>query len=314
MKLTSTDENGSFIFDGISFTDSAKVVLTGQNTKGKNNVSFSLVQITPHEIQELPQKDIAREQAILDFLKNRQEAEYLERLYSGELADTLLADVEIVGTREVLKEKENNNLGSTHFADTRISGDDLLDGYTNVTEALRGQVAGLSVGIDGSMQMRGPGSINSETAPLVLVDGIPSTPEILRDIPTEEVKAIEVLKSAVNRAAYGLRGSGGVILVYTKKGEGWYDDEKPKGMLAAKVAGFYGARSFYTPNYSKPQREVRPDNRITLYWQPQMKVGATGKTTVTFYADDAPGKMRVLLEGMSAEGKIGFFILDTRQK
>jgi len=314
MKLTNTDENGTFLFDGISFTDSARIVLTGKNTKGKNNVAFSLVQIKPHEIHEVVQKNIAREKEFLDFLKKRQEAEYLERLYSGELADTLLADVEIVSTREVLEEKEVNSLGSTHFADTRIKGEDLLEGYTNVMDALRGQVAGLEIGIDGSMQMRGVNTINASTSPLVMVDGIPTTPSTLESIPVEEVKSVEVLKSATNRAAYGLRGSGGVILVYTKKGEGWFGDEEPEGMLTAKVAGFYSARSFYAPNYSKPQKEVRPDDRITLHWQPQVKVGATGKTTVTFYADDAPGEMRVLLEGMSAEGKIGFFILDTRQK
>lgn len=65
--------------------------------------------------------------------------------------------------------------------------------------------------------MRGAASINGESTPLYVVDGVPI--ESLSGINPNDIESIDVLKDAASAAIYGSRGSNGVVLVTTKKGK-----------------------------------------------------------------------------------------------
>jgi len=88
-------------------------------------------------------------------------------------------------------------------------------------QAIQGRAAGVQViqgnaapGSDPIIVIRGRNSINTETAPLWVVDGFPFAGEVNPN----DVASITVLKDASATAIYGSRGSNGVILVTTKKG------------------------------------------------------------------------------------------------
>lgn len=94
----------------------------------------------------------------------------------------------------------------------------------NAISALQGQVPGLNI-VSSSGQpgvspttftIRGAGSINSSTSPLVIIDGIQST---LSLIDPNDIESISVLKDASASSLYGARAANGVILVTTKKGK-----------------------------------------------------------------------------------------------
>ena len=98
-------------------------------------------------------------------------------------------------------------------ATSGISGDVLIrTGRTDVMEALQGLVPGLSI-TNGKAIIRGIGSINASTDPLLLVDGVEV--ETLSYVNVYDVDKVEVLKDA---NIYGARGANGVILVTTKRG------------------------------------------------------------------------------------------------
>ncbi|MDH7461060.1 TonB-dependent receptor [Chitinophagaceae bacterium 26-R-25] len=93
----------------------------------------------------------------------------------------------------------------------------------NLASALQGQVPGLNIvsrsgqpGANPSINIRGIGSISSGTAPLVIVDGIPSS---LAQVNPNDVESVSVLKDASASALYGARAANGVILIVTKKGK-----------------------------------------------------------------------------------------------
>jgi len=95
---------------------------------------------------------------------------------------------------------------------------------TSITQALQGTVSGVTVltsgGVPGSGQtirIRGVGSINASASPLIIVDGVIFNGS-LNSIPQEQVESVSVLKDA-SAAVYGSRGSNGVVIVTTKKGE-----------------------------------------------------------------------------------------------
>jgi TonB-linked SusC/RagA family outer membrane protein len=111
--------------------------------------------------------------------------------------------------------------------------------------ALQGQLPGVemyeSSGVPGAavnIRIRGLNTINGSAGPLYVVDGIPvlsggggdgdapitndlgmggTQTNIMADINPADIESIEVLKDAASAAIYGARGSGGVILITTKR-------------------------------------------------------------------------------------------------
>lgn len=92
----------------------------------------------------------------------------------------------------------------------------------SATEALQGQVPGLSITSSGrpgdaaTMQLRGATSLNESGSPLVLIDGVPGEFNYLN---VDDIEDITVLKDAASAAIYGSRAAHGVILVTTKRGK-----------------------------------------------------------------------------------------------
>lgn len=98
-----------------------------------------------------------------------------------------------------------------------------------VTDAMglvSGKVAGLNVNATAdanpnslsSIQVRGAASLQAGNGPLIVIDGIPGGD--LRNISTQDVESVTVLKDAGSAAIYGTRGANGVILITTKHGSG----------------------------------------------------------------------------------------------
>lgn len=96
---------------------------------------------------------------------------------------------------------------------------------TNLMQAIQGTTAGLNVvqssavpGSSGTMQIRGVNSINANTSPFIVLDGVPFFGQT-NDINTADIESIEILKDASAVAIYGTRGANGVILITTKRGK-----------------------------------------------------------------------------------------------
>lgn len=97
---------------------------------------------------------------------------------------------------------------------------------TDPMELVSGKIAGLNVSATAdanpnalsSIQVRGAGSLTAGNGPLVVIDGIAGGD--LRNISTQDVESITVLKDAGSAAIYGTRGANGVILITTKRGSG----------------------------------------------------------------------------------------------
>jgi TonB-dependent SusC/RagA subfamily outer membrane receptor len=66
--------------------------------------------------------------------------------------------------------------------------------------------------------VRGVNSINSGTAPLYVVDGLPVEPNYNGAVPVlpRDIESISVLKGASATSMYGARGANGVVVIKTK--------------------------------------------------------------------------------------------------
>ncbi|MGQ1784753.1 SusC/RagA family TonB-linked outer membrane protein [Saccharicrinis sp. GN24d3] len=110
---------------------------------------------------------------------------------------------------------------------------------SDFTKALQGQIAGVSVvessgrpGEQANIQIRGLGSLNADTNPLYVVDGIPYDGN--PNIASEDIESVDVLKDGAAAAVYGTRASNGVILITTKRGK--------EGQMKVNFSSYYGVQ------------------------------------------------------------------------
>lgn len=96
---------------------------------------------------------------------------------------------------------------------------------TNVTNALEGTMPGVTIvqnngqpGHDaGTINIRGIGTLNGGTDPMIVVDG--NIASSMNSVDPNDIATISVLKDAAAAAIYGSRAANGVILITTKKGK-----------------------------------------------------------------------------------------------
>ena len=125
----------------------------------------------------------------------------------------------------------------------------------NFVTELKGRVAGVDIvsnnsnpGATGQIRIRGNRSLAPEAvpynpaqtaasndqfnAPLIVLDGIPYGGSI-NDINPDDIASLDILKDASATVIYGSRGSGGVILITTKRGG-------KSGKSVTSYNGYYG--------------------------------------------------------------------------
>jgi TonB-linked SusC/RagA family outer membrane protein len=126
---------------------------------------------------------------------------------------------------------------------------------TNVTQALRGRVAGVQFtdngrpGQNGSILIRGPRSLSGGNNPLIVLDGIFFNGS-LSDVNPNDIESMEVLKDASAAAIYGSRAANGVILITSKKGT----TQKP----TVRINAFYGLSEIgHTVKLLSPDRYLQ---------------------------------------------------------
>ena len=129
-----------------------------------------------------------------------------------------------IGLNEVVAvgygtQKKVNLTGSVQ----NVTGEDLVKrSASNTSVALQGLAPGVSVvtssgrpGYDGAgIKIRGAGSLNSSSNPLILIDGVEG---YMNFIDMNTIESISVLKDAASASIYGSRASNGVILITTKR-------------------------------------------------------------------------------------------------
>ncbi|HEX4851478.1 MAG TPA: TonB-dependent receptor plug domain-containing protein, partial [Puia sp.] len=143
----------------------------------------------------------------------------------------------------------------------------------NLVTQLKGRTAGVDVitnsavpGGGGQIRIRGNRTMANTSAssdaldqPLLVLDGIPFGGSI-NDLNPDDIASVEILKDASATAIYGSRGSGGVIIVTTKRGR--------TGKAVISYDGYYGVSSvlgklkvFNGPEYAQFKADAATYNR-----------------------------------------------------
>ncbi|NHE56653.1 SusC/RagA family TonB-linked outer membrane protein [Cyclobacterium plantarum] len=149
---------------------------------------------------------------------------------------------------------------------------------TNVQQAMQGLVSNLVIqpntaggepGADMAMTIRGLASFEGNTAPFVLVDGVPMG---INDIDPNDIESVSVLKDAASTSIYGARAAYGVILITTKKGS-------------------KGSRISYSTNAGFSSPTIWPELQGGTAWAHALNDARTNFGASPFYPEEAIARL-----------------------
>ncbi|HSI74525.1 MAG TPA: TonB-dependent receptor plug domain-containing protein [Lunatimonas sp.] len=305
---TATNADGYFGFQGFYFTDTIQVVVQGSDSRGnRSDVEISMLsrQDPPPRSSHVLRPNLA----LLPPLSSEYfQTAFEERFQATEsaiagmdLREVLLQEVVIEGRAEII---EPFRLHSR--ADVTLNREQLpVAPSGNILESLQGRVAGLQISRTGMNEFRAV--IRGQGTPLYLLDGMPISEGAMQSINQFDISRIEILKGPGAAGIYGGRAGGGVIAFFTHRGgeSEEVDPERGKHIMTHLAGGYTKTRRFYSPTYEESNSEYfdYPDWRSTIYWEPNIRLNAGTRRTLSFYTADTPGKYRVTVEGISTDGQ-----------
>jgi hypothetical protein len=138
--------------------------------------------------------------------------------------------------------------------------------------------------------------------PLVLIDGIPVTPNKLMKYDPLKVRKLEVFGE---RYYLGQNIYDGILSFTTFTGN-FEDLSLEKDDLVAEEQGWQYKRTFFMPDYKNLQLKNNrlPDFRELLYWEPQINLHAETPAKLSFYTGDLTGEFLVEVHGITTDGRI----------
>jgi hypothetical protein len=131
--------------------------------------------------------------------------------------------------------------------------------------------------------------------------------EIVKSIPVSAIAYVKLIPPPFVDGAGG--GPGGALAVYTVSGADLPElarNTPSMNLDRAEITGYTPVREFYSPDYSQTTLNVdEKDLRRTLLWQPDIYTdGTQNSIPVSFYNNDYSHSFHVIVEGMTAGGKL----------
>ena len=291
-----TDEAGNFGFYNLDISSSTEIIIQGQRKKGnKGGIqvivdSISTMPNFERNLMEFDENEFINYRQVFEMGKKRAE---IEAAFDLSAMNIILEEVVIEATKiDPMTERKSGQLYSN--PDTRLIMDDAnLSGYLSITDFLRGKVAVVVISgstFDPKITIRG-------STPILLLDGFPTSPQVIASIPITNIETVDILKRP---NIYGR--SGGVIAIYSKKGS-VNKDLVRHGLVNFQPKGYSIIKEFYRPAYNQSQEiSVKPDHGATLHWEPFVEIDSTGTTDVSFYNAELETTVLIVVEGITKNG------------
>lgn len=298
---TKSRKDGSFSFTGLEVYDTSSHEILAENKRGNNEVvrielenSIPLMQSTyPHLIPDLK---IFERTMIDKTIRSRS----IDKAYE-ETKTIVLEGIEVKSTR-TKKDPDNNfyGKGTNSIQASQIVG---YETFSSPLQLLQGRVPGVQVigsGYSTSVQIRGTGSVSAGNNPLILFDNLPISVGSINSIPILSIESVEVFKGA-DAAIFGTQGANGVIAFFSKRGSDFA--VRTPGSRTIQNWGYHVSRMRYKPMYDVKRAEhVKPDERITIHWEPNIEIGADGKSVISFFNSDLETTVEGYVQGITSNG------------
>lgn len=143
----------------------------------------------------------------------------------------------------------------------------------------------------------------------IMLDGmLLSNNAFLSDIEILDVAQIDIIKGT-RASIFSSEGMGGIISVSTKTISGTKRQTNGNIVKMIYPLGCQQSVEFYSPSYTSwDNYSTAKDLRKTLFWKPDLNTNESGEAIFDFYSADVPTTYTILIEGISADGKLIYHI------
>ncbi len=221
------------------------------------------------------------------------EEKYASGLFSGDANKTI----------DLVNNKDAETYANIFdYLQTRVNGLQILSGMDVPT-----MVNGIQMPSDGSnyqvyYRQGGTASSMGDIPMTLFLDEVQTDASFISTIPANQVAMVKLFSSFVGATS---NGAGGVLAIYTKKGA----DMNDVMQHAADIISYNGysvTKEFYAPDYAVDKSaKSQTDNRITLDWRPDIFLNNIDpKIPITFYNNDRTKRFKIVVEGMTLQGKM----------
>ena len=96
------------------------------------------------------------------------------------------------------------------------------------------------------------------------------------------------------------------VYIYLKPGYSLFANGKRLSFVRAMPLGYHEPVEFYQPKYEIEEERANPepDERPTLYWNPDVRLTNQKKEVLKFYTSDSQSRFRIIIEGITSDGKV----------
>lgn len=318
--MNTVNPDGSFLFYGLDFKDSTQILAQLMKSENNQRSAISLIPQTFAHIdivQGMPGIRPIESDHFSDYiLHTRQALEYERQL---KLNDAIWLSEMTVQAKRRQKVPEGPRVLYSNPDDV-IRGDVSLSAL-NIFDLIRGRVAGVQITGDRSdptIVIRSLSSISLGAAPLYLIDGSPVSKQTVLALNINSVDRVEVIKNMARTVMYGDQARGGIVSVFLKSGNEipvTREENESRENASGMYLGYYTQKQFYSPKYTSAATALSiPDYRTTIHWAANVLTDADGKAKVEYYNTDAISTIRVYVEGLSYDGKMGVSTLQYQVK
>lgn len=315
---TITDSNGRFTFDLPDLTGQQQFTIIASTATGNKNVEVKVDQDITPKIVNFTDQNSSLDIRLFDYLSLRQQYPNPINRSNHQLKEVTIRSKKTSPADQAVA--ASRNLNGPGNADQIVTYQD-LNNCTDLEMCLQGKLNGVFfksvIDPNSKIYIKVPYSVIGMNKPMLIVlDGValPANQASLNSIPARDVQSIEVLRTGSHLVAYGTDGSGGVLVITTKTGGIDYNKiNEPKGKSSnqmqgavfATYNGYHASREFYIPafNVSFPQKDR---SLATIFWKPVVKTNDEGKAIIEFPVGSNVKKFLIIVEGLSADGKIGY--------
>uniref|UniRef100_UPI0037C13FBC mucoidy inhibitor MuiA family protein n=1 Tax=Flavobacterium sp. TaxID=239 RepID=UPI0037C13FBC len=177
----------------------------------------------------------------------------------------------------------------------------------SVLASLQGTAPGLTVisssGATGSAKfdgyIRGTSSINGDTDPLIIINGIPSSNQDFKNLDQNNIKSVNVIKDDAAISIYGNKGANGVVLITTKNMNDYTTIEEQELNVSFDIDIPYDILS-NGKAHSVSLKDIKIPATYKYYAAPKAEKEAFLLAELNDYAkyNLLPGEANIVFEGM----------------
>ena len=305
LKVTTTDKNGRFVFDNLTYPDSTFIIVQSSDKKGDDNIYLTVDRqpelqykvsapelfVTENDTQYFDYTVVAEQKYVnehgIRMIELPEVAVSAKKYIPKSVYYSQFQVFEVMTSADI----EKVNLGTMH---------NLLLRLPEVSRIELGGKSSRNADADNvKVYVRTRGE---EHVAKFIVNDYTVKNFQLESVGLDMIESIFVLKEDI----FDAFDSRPAIVITTKKGGWGGKSNPPQNIRKIEWSGYSQPVEFYSPKYETMEEKnaVKEDLRTTLYWNPRIQTSEQGEASFDFYSSDAPTTYSVIMEGITNDGKI----------